>query len=183
MTPASKKMWKNYAIGLIWFFGLLWPMLGIHADGTITFKNVVTVWLYVLAATLIIMILMALRKVGALQTAAAPLFQARLTAAGKMRSVPSWIWIVTLLALALLFPQMTGRYAQDVAISVLVYICLGLGLNIVVGLAGMLDLGYIAFYGVGAYTYALLSVHYQISFWLSLPVAGATACVAGCLVG
>ena len=183
MTPASKKMWKNYAIGLIWFFGLLWPMLGIHADGTITFKNVVIVWLYVLAATLIIMILMALRKVGALQTAAAPLFQARLTAAGKMRSIPSWIWIVTLLALALLFPQMTGRYAQDVAISVLVYICLGLGLNIVVGLAGMLDLGYIAFYGVGAYTYALLSIHYQISFWLSLPVAGATACVAGCLVG
>ena len=57
------------------------------------------------------------------------------------------------------------------AINVLVYICLGLGLNIVIGLAGMLDLGYIAFYGVGAYTYAILNVNYQLSFWLALPVA------------
>jgi branched-chain amino acid transport system permease protein len=52
------------------------------------------------------------------------------------------------------YPFFTGRYAQDVATNVLIYVCLGLGLNIVVGLAGMLDLGYIAFYGVGAYTYA-----------------------------
>jgi branched-chain amino acid transport system permease protein len=70
-----------------------------------------------------------------------------------------------------------------VAINVLVYVCLGLGLNIVVGLAGMLDLGYIAFYGVGAYTYALLSVHYQFAFWLSLPVAACTAMIAGCIIG
>jgi branched-chain amino acid transport system permease protein len=75
------------------------------------------------------------------------------------------------------------RYGTDVAINVLVYICLGLGLNIVIGLAGMLDLGYIAFYGVGAYTYALLSVHYQLSFWFSLPIAAFTACIAGCIIG
>jgi branched-chain amino acid transport system permease protein len=70
-----------------------------------------------------------------------------------------------------------------VAISVLVYVCLGLGLNVVVGLAGLLDLGYIAFYGVGAYTYALLSVHFGMSFWLCLPVAAALAACAGCVIG
>jgi branched-chain amino acid transport system permease protein len=70
-----------------------------------------------------------------------------------------------------------------VAVSVLIYICLGLGLNIVVGLAGMLDLGYIAFYGVGAYTYALLNIHFGISFWVTLPFAAFLACVAGCIIG
>ena len=84
---------------------------------------------------------------------------------------------------ALAFPFVTERYAHDVAISVLVYICLGLGLNVVVGMAGLLDLGYIAFYGVGAYTYALLSVHYGLSFWLSLPIAGCFSAIAGCFIG
>jgi branched-chain amino acid transport system permease protein len=47
----------------------------------------------------------------------------------------------------------------------------------------MLDLGYIAFYGVGAYTYALLSIHYGLSFWLSLPIAAFFSCIAGCIIG
>jgi branched-chain amino acid transport system permease protein len=72
---------------------------------------------------------------------------------------------------------------QDVAINVLIYICLGLGLNVVIGLCGLLDLGYIAFYGVGAYTYALLSIHYAMPFWMALPVAAALAAVAGCIIG
>jgi branched-chain amino acid transport system permease protein len=70
-----------------------------------------------------------------------------------------------------------------VAINVLIYICLGLGLNIVVGLAGMLDLGYIAFYGVGAYTYALLNLQFGMSFWVALPFAAFFACLAGCIIG
>jgi len=53
----------------------------------------------------------------------------------------------------------------------------------VVGLAGLLDLGYIAFYGVGAYTYALLNIHFGMSFWICLPVAAALACIAGCVIG
>jgi branched-chain amino acid transport system permease protein len=70
-----------------------------------------------------------------------------------------------------------------VATNVLIYVCLGLGLNVVVGLAGMLDLGYIAFYGVGAYTYALLNIHFGMSFWICLPFAAALACIAGCIIG
>jgi branched-chain amino acid transport system permease protein len=65
----------------------------------------------------------------------------------------------------------------------MVYVCLGLGLNIVIGLCGLLDLGYIAFYGVGAYTYALLSVNLGIPFWLCLPVAAVLASIAGCIIG
>ncbi|HSO20271.1 MAG TPA: branched-chain amino acid ABC transporter permease, partial [Desulfosarcina sp.] len=53
----------------------------------------------------------------------------------------------------------------------------------VIGLAGLLDLGYIAFYGVGAYTYALLNIHFNMSFWMSLPLAAAFAALAGCIVG
>lgn len=183
MTPASKKMFKSYGIGLVWLFALLWPLLGIHADGTITFKNAVMVWLYVFAATLVILAFVLLKKSGWLAFMAAPLSRTGAAAQKSFKTLPGWSWASAGLVLLLLFPQITGRYETDVAINVLVYICLGLGLNIVVGLAGMLDLGYIAFYGVGAYTYALLSIHYQISFWLSLPVAASTACVAGCIIG
>jgi branched-chain amino acid transport system permease protein len=66
---------------------------------------------------------------------------------------------------------------------VLTYIMLGWGLNIVVGLAGLLDLGYVAFYAVGAYSYAMLSVNYGVSFWLALPFAGAMAATFGIVLG
>jgi branched-chain amino acid transport system permease protein len=60
---------------------------------------------------------------------------------------------------------------------------LGWGLNIVVGLAGLLDLGYVAFYAVGAYTYALLAINFDISFWLCLPIAGLFAALFGIILG
>ena len=60
---------------------------------------------------------------------------------------------------------------------------LGWGLNIVVGLAGLLDLGYVAFYAVGAYSYALLAQHFGLSFWICLPLAGILAAFWGVLLG
>ena len=183
MTPAYRKLWKNYAIGLIWFFGLLWPLLGIHADGTLSIKNAFTVWLYVFGVTLIIMVATTLRRAGLLGFVTEPLGRAGSETRRAAKKIPTWILLAVALAAALVFPHLTGRYGQDVAINVLVYICLGLGLNIVVGLAGMLDLGYIAFYGVGAYTYGLLSIHFGLSFWLALPMAATTACIAGCIIG
>lgn len=98
-------------------------------------------------------------------------------------TVPVAIWAFVLLAFALIYPQLFGRYAQDVAINCMVYICLGLGLNIVVGLAGMLDLGFIAFYGLGAYTYALLSISYKLAFWICLPISAAVAGLGACIIG
>src|SRR3546814_13607799 len=60
---------------------------------------------------------------------------------------------------------------------------LGWGLNIVVGLAGLLDLGYVAFFAVGAYSYALLAQYYDASFWLCLPFAGMMAASFGIVLG
>ena len=61
---------------------------------------------------------------------------------------------------------------MDTATLVMTYVMLGWGLNVVVGLAGLLDLGYVAFYAVGAYSYALLAAHFDWSFWFCLPAAG-----------
>ncbi|MCK2056206.1 high-affinity branched-chain amino acid ABC transporter permease LivM [Methylobacterium sp. 37f] len=76
-----------------------------------------------------------------------------------------------------------GRYWIDLGILILTYVMLGWGLNIVVGLAGLLDLGYVAFYAVGAYSYALLSTVFGLSFWICLPLAGLFAAAFGVLLG
>ncbi len=76
-----------------------------------------------------------------------------------------------------------NRYVVDVATLVLTYVMLGWGLNIVVGLAGLLDLGYVAFYAVGAYSYALVAIHFDWSFWVALPAAGLIAACFGILLG
>jgi branched-chain amino acid transport system permease protein len=102
---------------------------------------------------------------------------------------------VALIAAAALFPLATFilekalrlglplRYLFDVSIAVLTYVMLGSGLNIVVGLAGLLDLGYVAFYAVGAYSFALLAMNFAWSFWMCLPFAGVLAALWGCTVG
>lgn len=88
-----------------------------------------------------------------------------------------------LLPAALLVPVLGGTYVTDVAITVLVYAMLGLGLNIVVGYAGLLDLGYAALFAIGAYTSALLGLHAHVGFWFTLLPAVAAAGVAGVLIG
>jgi branched-chain amino acid transport system permease protein len=90
-----------------------------------------------------------------------------------------------LLILALLIPVMffEDRYILDVAILVMTYVMLGWGLNIVVGLAGLLDLGYAAFFAVGAYSFALLAQNFGLSFWVCLPLAGILAAFWGVLLG
>ena len=75
------------------------------------------------------------------------------------------------------------RYYFDLSILVLTYVMLGWGLNIVVGLAGLLDLGYVAFYAVGAYTFALLATTFGWSFWMCLPFAGLLAALWGIMLG
>jgi len=91
--------------------------------------------------------------------------------------------IVGLIVAALIWPFFGSRGAVDIATLILIYVLLGLGLNIVVGLAGLLDLGYVGFYAVGAYTYALLSHYLGWSFWICLPLAGMAAATFGFLLG
>lgn len=93
-------------------------------------------------------------------------------------------WILPLLVvLALLFPFMATKYLLTVAILGLIYVLLGLGLNIVVGLAGLLDLGYVAFYAIGAYGLALGYQYLGLGFWAMLPLGALMAALAGALLG
>lgn len=85
--------------------------------------------------------------------------------------------------LALAFPHLFSTYQTNIMITALMYVVLGLGLNIVVGVAGLLDLGYVAFYAVGAYSYALLNLHFGLGFWAALPIGGLLAALFGVVLG
>ncbi len=91
--------------------------------------------------------------------------------------------ILSVLAVALVFPHIFSTYQTNIMITALMYVVLGLGLNIVVGLAGLLDLGFVAFYAVGAYSYALLHLHFDIGFWIALPIGGFLAAMFGIVLG
>ncbi len=105
-------------------------------------------------------------------------------AVAKARPWLTWIGFAALgLAVMLPIAFSGNRYVIDTATTVLIYVMLGWGLNVVVGLAGLLDLGYVAFYAVGAYSYGLLSTHFGWGFWQTLPVAGLLAASFGLLLG
>jgi branched-chain amino acid transport system permease protein len=87
------------------------------------------------------------------------------------------------LCIAIVFPFVVSVYQTNVMTTALMYVVLGLGLNIVVGLAGLLDLGFVAFYAVGAYSYALLNYHFGLGFWVVLPIGGLFAAMFGILLG
>ncbi len=93
--------------------------------------------------------------------------------------------IPLLVGFAFVFPFLpfADRQLLNLAIEILTYIMLGWGLNIVVGLAGMLDLGYVAFYAVGAYSFALLAQNFGLDFWICLPLAGILAAFWGVILG
>lgn len=83
---------------------------------------------------------------------------------------------------AIIFPFVFSTYQTTIMTTALMYVVLGLGLNIVVGQAGLLNLGYVAFYAAGAYTYALLYQHFGVGFWIALPLGALAATVLGILL-
>src|ERR1700752_4047767 len=87
------------------------------------------------------------------------------------------------LCLGLVGPGGSLKWINNYGVQILIYVMLGWGLNIVVGLAGLLDLGYVAFYAVGAYSYALLAKEFGLSFWILLPLAGFLSAFWGILLG
>ncbi len=92
--------------------------------------------------------------------------------------------VLLLLFLVLsLVPWVAGGYQVNILITAMAYITLALGLNIVVGMAGLLDLGYVAFYAIGAYSYGLLHHYLGWGFWQSLGVGGLLAAAMGILLG
>jgi branched-chain amino acid transport system permease protein len=75
------------------------------------------------------------------------------------------------------------KWVDNFGIQILIYVMLAWGLNVVVGFAGLLDLGYVAFYAVGAYSYSLLATHFGLSFWVLLPLAGLFSASWGIILG
>ena len=120
-----------------------------------------------------------------------PWWQNLLTAPATVHFIHRWladpryrnIILGSLLAAAVIFPHVFSTYQTSIMTTALMYVVLGLGLNIVVGLAGLLDLGYVAFYAVGAYTYALLYHFFGVGFWVALPIGGLLAALFGILLG
>jgi branched-chain amino acid transport system permease protein len=98
-----------------------------------------------------------------------------------------WGAIIVLIVIALLLPRILGIFFSDILDNVGIYILMGLGLNIVVGFAGLLDLGYVAFYAIGAYSIAVLTSPElgiaNLSFFQALPIALAMAVLAGVILG
>ena len=90
---------------------------------------------------------------------------------------------LTITGAVLILPLILNNYIIDVLTLAGIYVVLALGLNIVVGMAGLLDLGYISFYAIGAYSYALLSTRLGVSFWLALPLGGSVAALFGVVLG
>jgi len=111
----------------------------------------------------------------------------------EAKGADRWSWLAPFaIGFVVVYPMivlaMTGvggavKWIDNFGIQILIYVMLGFGLNIVVGLAGLLDLGYVAFYAVGAYSYALLAKTFGLSFWLLLPLAGILAAFWGILLG
>jgi branched-chain amino acid transport system permease protein len=106
----------------------------------------------------------------------------RLAAWGNRRVLPITLAGIAF-AVALPFLPFSSRYLIDLGTTVLIYVMLGWGLNVVVGLAGLLDLGYVAFYAVGAYTFALLARDLHFTFWEALPFSGLVAASFGVILG
>ncbi len=101
-----------------------------------------------------------------------------------LRNPKYWIPLAGgVLVFALLFPHLFSTYQTNIMTTALIYVVLGLGLNIVVGVAGLLDLGFVAFYAVGAYSYALLNLHFGLGFWAVLPIGAMLAALFGILLG
>lgn len=98
------------------------------------------------------------------------------------------IRVVLTFVILLILPLLLGTYLSEVTNNIMIYILMGLGLNIVVGFAGLLDLGYVAFFAIGAYTMAILTTEgalgiLGISFWVALPICVIVAVLAGILLG
>jgi branched-chain amino acid transport system permease protein len=170
--------------------GLSIPILALRLDQNIFNELILEPrWRYVaLAVAIAFTTRLAWLGVAGLLKARPRRARARVAAPGWLAPAVSSAGLLVLLlyppiTLALAGASGAVKWIDNFGIQILIYIMLGWGLNIVVGLAGLLDLGYVAFYAVGAYSTALLAQDAHLGFWLCLPIAGSLAALWGILLG
>jgi len=184
---------RDAAVTALLAFGLFLPLIGfqtvtdfrnnlvLNTRGLLLLAVVIVVFIARLAYSLVIEPWLA-RRVRRPSIAAIPKWR---------RQVGKWL-VPFAIGFVIFYPAIVigtagfGRavkWIDNFGIQILIYVMLGWGLNIVVGLAGLLDLGYVAFYAVGAYSYALLAKELGFSFWILLPLAGILASFWGILLG
>ncbi|MBA1232514.1 high-affinity branched-chain amino acid ABC transporter permease LivM [Pseudomonas viridiflava] len=175
-----------FSAALVW--AVAYPVFGLKlafSGVTLQVQNASPMTLTIIAVCSILLFLRVLfaEKISGLRRGErAPLISQKTSDFMTQPSTQRW-GLAALIVLAFVWPFFGSRGAVDIATLILIYVMLGLGLNIVVGLAGLLDLGYVGFYAVGAYGYALLSHYFGLSFWECLPLAGLLAALFGFLLG
>ncbi len=178
----AKSDFKKFVIYSLFLGILILPMVGFPGR---TFEAVraFTIWGGIVGILALWLLNKTVRRSGVYQRTATTFSPLKNTVLEKFYKLPTKFAILALMIAVAIYPLLANNYMIDVGITCLIYIVLGLGLNIVVGLAGLLDLGYIAFYAVGAYSYSLLNLHFGISFWLSLPIGIIIGAIFGCIIG
>jgi len=178
---------KESGIAAIVALILFVPIIGMVLDGqTLTFKMTRT---FVLVALVFAgRLLIAYLRSGHVGDRVGEVFQPVYAGWAKIREriegrLVAFNVALVLMLLIMPFMPFSTNYLIQIVTLTFVYIMLGTGLNIVVGLAGMLDLGYVAFYATGAYGYALLAQYFGLSFWFALPVMAGIAALVGGMLG
>ncbi len=175
---------------------LVLVMLGLFRDLLVTVINLwgpvknVFLWIFSQSGLSIVGAVVVFLLVGALVyflPAKSP-GQRVVTRDPRQQKVIRWVVIGIVAIVVLLLPPLLGSYFSEIFDNVGIYILMGLGLNIVVGFAGLLDLGYVAFYAIGAYTLGVLTTSESVgllhlTFWEATPIALAVAVFAGIVLG
>ena len=165
------------------------PIVGLVLDGdevTDHLGRVLVLVLIVFVGRLAVGTLAHSRVGDRIETALAPAKQNWKKQAQHLLQTQRLPWVLAALCVVLFaVPAMpfANNYILQVLSLTLIYVLLGMGLNIVVGLAGLLDLGYVAFYAAGAYGYALLSQYLGLGFWVCIPLTALLAAATGCILG
>ena len=193
-TPIQRALREAFYAGAI-SLGLFVLFIGLKTDQNISNELILVQRWGLLAAVVILTAVGRFLYVGfaqpAMERAKAEKAQApaaAVTAPGFLRRNFNKIGVAVLLVYPIVIVLLVGfqgslKWVDNFGIQILIYVMLAWGLNIVVGLAGLLDLGYVAFYAVGAYSYTLLATTFALSFWVLLPVAGFLAAMWGIILG
>ena len=171
-------LYAALAAALTFFITL--PILGVHLNQSAQGLSLTGQWQHCLYAAAVVFIAQLLLPL-AIQAKHRLPRNPRFSPAAYIENHRGVV-LALLIVAAFLVPVFGSRGAVNIATLALIYVMLGLSLNIVVGYAGLLDLGHVAFYAVGAYCYAILAQH-GVGFWTTLPIAALLTGTLGLLLG